>query len=209
MLRKLDAPSVEQVVAAPKISLDRVPLRSAVRRPQKAEQLVEVPTEPGYSLAHLADFHRCGGALFLTLEERKEACRNVTVEWEGVHGSKRLPNRTLSGTFCMCWDTACDVNLENADGVVARVRVEKKGRRMELRPQKPVELASVTDHRPSARVHVTVAEHVRPEGVSSRKNRCEESANWTTIRTTGNGYGFKIFTNTEAQKKDHKDTDHH
>ena len=51
VLRKLDVPSVEQVTAAPMISLDPVPQRSAVRRPQNAEQLVAVPTEPGYSLA--------------------------------------------------------------------------------------------------------------------------------------------------------------
>ena len=30
------------------------PQRSAVRQPQKAEQLVEVPTEPGYALAVIA-----------------------------------------------------------------------------------------------------------------------------------------------------------
>ena len=54
VLRKLDVPSVEQVIAVPMISLDRVPQRSATRRPQKAEQLVEVPTEPGYSLAVIA-----------------------------------------------------------------------------------------------------------------------------------------------------------
>ena len=47
-------PSVEQAIAVPMISLDRVRQRSAVRRPQKAEQLVEVPTEPGYSLAVVA-----------------------------------------------------------------------------------------------------------------------------------------------------------
>ena len=43
-----------QVIAVPKISLDRTPQRSAVRRPQKAEQLMDVPTEPGYSLAVIA-----------------------------------------------------------------------------------------------------------------------------------------------------------
>ena len=43
-----------QVIAVPKIYLDRSPLRSAVRRTQMAEQLVEVPTEPGYVLAVLA-----------------------------------------------------------------------------------------------------------------------------------------------------------
>ena len=54
VLRMLDVPAFEQVIAVPKISWDRVPQRSALRRPQKAEQLVEVPTEPGYSLAVIA-----------------------------------------------------------------------------------------------------------------------------------------------------------
>ena len=35
-----------QVIAVPKISLDRSPQRSAVRRTQRIQQLVEVPTEP-------------------------------------------------------------------------------------------------------------------------------------------------------------------
>ena len=52
VLRRFDVPAVEQVIAVPKISLDRVPQRSAVRcqcprSPQTAEQLVEVPTEQG------------------------------------------------------------------------------------------------------------------------------------------------------------------
>ena len=54
VLRKLDVPAVEQVIAVPLISLDRVPHRSVLRCPQKAEKLVEVPTEPGYSLAVIA-----------------------------------------------------------------------------------------------------------------------------------------------------------
>ena len=40
-----------QVIAVPKISLDRIHQRSAARRTQMAEQLVEVPSEPGYALA--------------------------------------------------------------------------------------------------------------------------------------------------------------
>ena len=44
----------EQVIAVPKIFLDRIPQRSASRRTQKAEQLVEVPTEPIYALAVVA-----------------------------------------------------------------------------------------------------------------------------------------------------------
>ena len=43
-----------QVIEVPKLSHDSIPQRSAVRRPQNAEQLVEVPTEPGYLLAVLA-----------------------------------------------------------------------------------------------------------------------------------------------------------
>ena len=42
----LDVPAVEQVIAVPKISFDRVPQRSAFRRPQKAEQLVKCRRTP-------------------------------------------------------------------------------------------------------------------------------------------------------------------
>ena len=43
--KKIDAPALdEQVIAVPKISLDRVPQRCPRRRPRRAEQLVEVPT---------------------------------------------------------------------------------------------------------------------------------------------------------------------
>ena len=62
VLRKLDVPSVEEVIAVPKISLDRVPQRSALRRPQKAEQLVEVPTEPGRACPGAEGCNGIGGA---------------------------------------------------------------------------------------------------------------------------------------------------
>ena len=49
-MQKIDAQSlVEQVIEVPKLSQDRIPQRSAVRRPQKAEQLVEVPTVLSFS----------------------------------------------------------------------------------------------------------------------------------------------------------------
>ena len=49
LLREIDAPAlVEQVIAVPKISLDRVPQRSVCRRSRRAEQLVEVPTIVSY-----------------------------------------------------------------------------------------------------------------------------------------------------------------
>ena len=44
-------PVIEQVIAVPKISMERVPLRSALPVQQTAEQLVEVPTNPGCALA--------------------------------------------------------------------------------------------------------------------------------------------------------------
>ena len=40
---------VEQVVAVPKISNDSIQPRLVLRRSQMAEQLAEVPTEPGYA----------------------------------------------------------------------------------------------------------------------------------------------------------------
>ena len=43
-----------QVLAVPKISLGCTPQRSAVRRTQMAEQLMDVPTEPGDALAVIA-----------------------------------------------------------------------------------------------------------------------------------------------------------
>ena len=43
-MQTLDTATLEQVIEVPKLSQDRIPQRSAVRRPQKAEQLVEVPT---------------------------------------------------------------------------------------------------------------------------------------------------------------------
>ena len=50
LMKKIDAPAlVEQVIAVPKISLDRVPQRSVCRRSRRAEQLVEVPTLVSYS----------------------------------------------------------------------------------------------------------------------------------------------------------------
>ena len=43
-MQKLDTATPEQVIKVPKLSHDRIPKRFAVRRPQKAKQLVEVPT---------------------------------------------------------------------------------------------------------------------------------------------------------------------
>ena len=49
-MKELDSPALdEQVIAVPKISLDRVPKRFRRRRTRKADQLVEVPTIISYS----------------------------------------------------------------------------------------------------------------------------------------------------------------
>ena len=47
-------PDTEQVIDVPKILLDDVPMRAAERDTQLGEQLVEVPTDPGYALAVVA-----------------------------------------------------------------------------------------------------------------------------------------------------------
>ena len=50
-MQNLDTSTLdEQVFAVPKISLDRIPQRSALSRTQKAEQLVEVPTDSACAL---------------------------------------------------------------------------------------------------------------------------------------------------------------
>ena len=47
-------PDPEQVIEVPKILPDDVPTRTAVRDTQLGEQLVDVPTEPGYALSVIA-----------------------------------------------------------------------------------------------------------------------------------------------------------
>ena len=54
-LKIIDRGPLEQVIEVPKVSLqDVVPLRAALCEPQLAEQLVDVPTRPGYALAVVA-----------------------------------------------------------------------------------------------------------------------------------------------------------
>ena len=56
-MQKLDTVTPEQVVEASMLSHDSIPQRSALRRPQKAEQLVEVPTVLSFALLqqHVAE----------------------------------------------------------------------------------------------------------------------------------------------------------
>ena len=53
-MQKHDTVLSEQVIEVPKLSHDSIPQRSTVRRPQSAEQLVEVPTQPWYVAMVLA-----------------------------------------------------------------------------------------------------------------------------------------------------------
>ena len=50
-MHAIDTAIPEQVIDVPRLSPDRIPQRSLDRRPQSAELLVEVPTNPGYVLA--------------------------------------------------------------------------------------------------------------------------------------------------------------
>ena len=55
VLKVFDQSLPEQVIEVPKITLQEgVPHRAALRKPQLAEQLVEVPTTPGYAFAVVA-----------------------------------------------------------------------------------------------------------------------------------------------------------
>ena len=53
-MHAIDTAIPEQVIEVPRLSQDRIPQRSLDRRPQSAEQLVEVPTDLGYVLAIIA-----------------------------------------------------------------------------------------------------------------------------------------------------------
>ena len=55
VLKVFDQSLPEQVIEVPKTTLQEgVPHRASLRKPQLAEQLVEVPTTPGYALAVVA-----------------------------------------------------------------------------------------------------------------------------------------------------------
>ena len=77
--QRLDTATPVQVIAVPKISLDRIPQRFVDRRrPQKAEQLVEVPTVLSPSL----------------LRQQKQFVRNPVPREEGWWRSSRFSPST-------------------------------------------------------------------------------------------------------------------
>ena len=90
------APSLdEQVIAVPKISLDRIPQRSALRRAQKAEQLVEVPTDSAYALGAIISSALRGGLRgslpeqdSLRLQRAVEQTLNIPVPGRGGGGGR-------------------------------------------------------------------------------------------------------------------------
>ena len=72
-LRFFDRGPPEQVIEVPRVALrDVVPQRAVLRVPQLAEQLVDVPTEPGYVLA-VAAVHILGWRDARTLFEQLAA----------------------------------------------------------------------------------------------------------------------------------------
>ena len=71
------SPDPEQVIEVPKFLPDDVPMRTAVRVTQLAEQLVEVPTNPWYALAVVAS----------KLCSRREI-RRILSQGRGVGGAR-------------------------------------------------------------------------------------------------------------------------
>ena len=83
----------EQVIDVPKILLDDVPMRPVDREPQLGEQLVEVPTDPGYALAVIAK-------MFFS---RQEIHQMIAELWGGgargdLPGSRSGQGSTASGS---------------------------------------------------------------------------------------------------------------
>ena len=117
-VQKIDAPSlVEQVIAVPKISLDRIPQRPANRRPQKAQQLVEVPTivslsSPLQQTASALSRVERGECFFRTFPESKKIRSQPPVWVRGcppgrAHALRRLmrgclPRTSTSSTTAPC-----------------------------------------------------------------------------------------------------------
>ena len=85
----------EQVIAVPKISLDRIPQRSALRRTQKAEQLVEVATDSAYAFGAAISSALSGGLQgflpeqdSLRLQRAVEQTKDIPVPGRGGGGAR-------------------------------------------------------------------------------------------------------------------------
>ena len=86
-------PDPEQVIEVPKILLDDVPMRAVDREPQLGEQLVEVPTDPGYALAVIAK-------MFFSRQEIRQMIAELQGggAWGGLPGSRSGQGSTASGS---------------------------------------------------------------------------------------------------------------
>ena len=88
----MDVP--EQVIEVPKILLDDVPMRAAVRDTQLGEQLVEVPTEPVYVAMVLA----------LKVYSRREIRRILSGQGSTTPGSQQIVDNPVpqdrGGVWC-------------------------------------------------------------------------------------------------------------
>ena len=113
-----------RVIAVPKISLDRSPQRSAVRRTQMAEQLVEVPTEPGYALAVLASKFFSRRELRGFFQDRVQQrlvpgllSRTLTFQFCVVGRSESLQHsRSRQGSAASIVEQNVDVPVRRGDG---------------------------------------------------------------------------------------------
>ena len=95
-MQNLDTSTLdEQVIVVPKISLDRIPQRSASRRTQKAEHLVHVPTDSAYALGAIISSALRGGLQgflpeqgSLRLQRAVEQTLNIPVPGRGGGGGR-------------------------------------------------------------------------------------------------------------------------
>ena len=94
-MHAIDTAKPEQVIEVPRLSPDRIPQRSLDRRPQSAEQLVEVPTQPWYVAFVLASKVVSRRELRQILAGLQEGGRRAR---GGLQGSRAGQNSTASGS---------------------------------------------------------------------------------------------------------------
>ena len=103
-------PDTEQVIEVPKILLEDVPMRAAARDTQLAEQLVEVPTNPGYALAVVAS-KLCSRREIRHMLQGRGVVAHVEVF--RVHAQDRIQQRF--------WSRSLKFQFLRIDGKVAEV----------------------------------------------------------------------------------------
>ena len=107
-------PDPEQVIEGSKISLDDVPMRTAVRDTQLVEQLVEVPTNPGYVLAVVASksLSRCELQEFSQdrVQQRLGPSRSLKLQFFRV-GGEEVGRRSSRFSPSIAFSSGCGADL--------------------------------------------------------------------------------------------------